>query len=380
MATKSAKPDVVGAIYDAALDPALWPAALEQMAEAFDTASAAVGFLDADSRIAFRAHARIDERAVSEYADRYRFIDPVFRAVSSRAPGQAYSDEMFVPKAELWRSRLYDEWCRPHDLVHAIQAFASRDAEHSAFITLSRSRREEAFSLAEVDTVTALLPHIARAFQIQKRLQAAHVAKESTADALDRIPQAVMLVDAQARVLHANRAAVGLLQSGHALDAGPLGLHASCPEQTNLLHGLIARASGLGPERGGSVLLRHPDGGDRLVAHVVPCRGARAEAAWLGGDRPAAMVIVASPHRDGAVGVERALQALFGLTPAEARAACLVAKGIGVEAAAAALGAKPSTVHTHLVRAYQKTGTGRQAELAELVGQVASAVGSGSGP
>lgn len=379
MATENTMLATVSAIYDAGLDPTLWPAALERMAEMLNTTSAAVGFLDARSRVAFRAQARTDEQAALEYANRYRLIDPVFKAVSSRPAGKAFSDEMFVPKPELWRSRLYDEWCRPHDMEHAIQAFASREGEHSAAVTFSRPRRKEAFSFSEVDMVTTLLPHVARAFQVQMRLQAAHVAKESTADALDRMPQAVMLVSAQARVLHANQSATRLLQSGHKLDAGPLGLRASRPEQTNMLRALIARASGPGPDRvGGSMLLHYHDRGDRLVVHVVPCR--RAEATWLSSNLPTAMVIVAEPHRGGAISVERALQAMFGLTPAEARTTCFVARGVGVEAAAAALGIKPSTVRTQLIHVYQKTGTGRQAELAELVGQIANTVNSGFGP
>lgn len=369
---------VVSAIYDAGLDPALWPAALERIAAMLDTTSAAIGLLDLGSRVAFRAFARTDEQAVLEYADHYRLIDPVFKAVSSRPAGRAFSDEMILPKTEVWRSRLYHEWCRPHDMEHAIQAFAARSADYSAAFTLGRPRRKEAFSSAEVDVATMLLPHVARAFRVQTRLHAAQLAEERMAAALDRVPQGVMLVDARARVLHANRAAATLLESGHRLDGGPLGLRASCPKQTDKLIALIARASGFGLDRvGGSMVLSEPGGTDRLVAHVVPCRGA--EVAWVGGVLPTAIVIVAKPSREGSADVESALQTLFGLTPAEARTARLVAGGIGVDAAAAALGAKPSTVRTHLVRAYHKTGTGRQAELAELVGQVASAVGSGSG-
>ena len=373
MVAESTMLATVGAIYDAGLDPALWPAALERMAEMLGTTSAAIGFLDAGSRVTFRVHARADERAVSEYADRYRFIDPVFKAVSSRPPGKAFSDEMFVPKSELWQSRLYSEWCRPHDLVHAVQAFASRDAEHSALITFSRSQREEAFNLSEVDVVTTLLPHITRALHVQMRLQAAQVAQESTAAALDRVPQAVMLVDAQTKILHANQAAVGLLLGAGGLDGGPLGLSASRPDQTRTLHRLVMRASTPGPDRiGGTMLLDVPGLRSKFVVHVVP--HGKAEVSWTGAVRPTAIVVVVAPGHGNVGNAEHALKTLFGLTTAEATTACMIAKGTGVQTAAADLGVEPSTVRTHLVRAYAKTGMRRQAELADLVGQLAGVI------
>lgn len=360
----------VGAIYDAGLDPALWPAALERMAEMLGTTSATVAFLDAPSRIAFRSQVLADDRAIADYADHYQFIDPVAAASRTRPAGQAFSDEMIRPKSEFWRSRLYDEWCKPHDMEHAIQAIAFRNGERSGFLSFARGRRLAAFDGQEVELVTALLPHVTRALHVQMRLQAAQVAQESTAAALDRVPQAVMLVDAQTKILHANQAAVGLLLGAGVLDGGPLGLSTNRPDQTRALRGLVARASAPGPDRtGGTMLLEAPGLRSKLVVHVVP--HGKAEVAWTGAVRPTAIVVVAAPGHNSVGNVGHALKMLFGLTAAEAKTACLIAKGIGVQTAAADLGLEPSTVRTHLVRVYAKTGTRRQAELAELIGRFA---------
>lgn len=373
MVTESTMLATVGAIYDAGLDPALWSAALERMAEMLGTTSATVAFLDAPSRIAFRSQVLVDDRAIADYADYYQFIDPVAAASRTRPAGQAFSDEMIRPKSEFWRSRLYDEWCRPHDMEHAIQAIAFRNGERSGFLSFARARRLEAFDHQEVELVTALLPHITRALHVQMRLQAAEVAQESTAAALDRVPQAVMLVDAQSRILHANQAAVGLLLGAGGLDGGPLGLSASRPDQTRALHGLVTRASTPGPDRtGGTMLLDMLSLRSKLVVHVVP--HGKAEVAWTGAVRPTAIVVVAAPGNRNIGNAEHALKMLFGLTTAEAKAACMIAKGTGVQTAAADLGVEPSTVRTHLVRTYAKTGTRRQAELAELIGQLAGVI------
>ncbi|HKR42367.1 MAG TPA: LuxR C-terminal-related transcriptional regulator, partial [Paraburkholderia sp.] len=74
-------------------------------------------------------------------------------------------------------------------------------------------------------------------------------------------------------------------------------------------------------------------------------------------------------------GVETRLIALFGLTPAEARVACEVGKGLNPKDVAEALQVLPSTVRTHLHHVFAKTTTRRQAELMRLIAQLAIARG-----
>ena len=379
MITETALLDAVGLIYDAGLDPAAWPAALEHVAEMLKAGTAGLALLDPDLHIARSAHVRADDRVMASYLKHYHALDPMLRALSVRPAGLALSDPMTCTKQELWASRFHDEWCRPNDIEHAVQGVAFRDGARSGLVAFTRPRHGAAFSDADLALVRALLPHLARALRVQVRLQAAHVGRQSTADALDQVPQGILLVDAGSRVLHANRSAERLLRMPGGLGVDASGLRAALEHQTRALRALVARASRGeagrdGGAAGGSVLL--DQAGLRLLAHVVPIGGG-VEAAWVAGPRPSAMVIVAEPGGSHPGRARAALQSLFGLTAAEARAACLVAAGSGVPAAAASLGVEPPTVRTHLARAYAKTGTCRQAELADLVGQIASAVGGG---
>jgi DNA-binding CsgD family transcriptional regulator len=58
--------------------------------------------------------------------------------------------------------------------------------------------------------------------------------------------------------------------------------------------------------------------------------------------------------------------ALFELTPAEARVFGLIAEGLTVGEAAIALGVEHSTVKTHMLRVYEKTGVRRRSELQRM--------------
>jgi DNA-binding CsgD family transcriptional regulator len=68
--------------------------------------------------------------------------------------------------------------------------------------------------------------------------------------------------------------------------------------------------------------------------------------------------------------VPELLQQAFGLTPAEARLALLLAKGSGVTAAAADLKIGRETARTQLRIIFQKTGTHKQAELAACLARI----------
>ena len=120
------------------------------------------------------------------------------------------------------------------------------------------------------------------------------------------------------------------------------------------------------------MLLDMPGLRSKFVVHVMP--HGKAEVSWTGAVRPTAIVVVVAPGHRNIGNAEHALKTLFGLTTAEAKAACMIAKGTGVQTVAADLGVESSTVRTHLVRAYAKTGTRRQAELADLVGQLAGVI------
>jgi DNA-binding CsgD family transcriptional regulator len=61
-----------------------------------------------------------------------------------------------------------------------------------------------------------------------------------------------------------------------------------------------------------------------------------------------------------------ALTLLYDLTPAESRIFELIADGQALSDIAVVLGIAPSTVKTHLLRVFDKTGCRRQADLVKL--------------
>ena len=65
------------------------------------------------------------------------------------------------------------------------------------------------------------------------------------------------------------------------------------------------------------------------------------------------------------------LNAVFGLSAAEARLAQLLTRGESVESAAQLLEIKPTTARSQLAAVFEKTGTRRQAKLVALLSRLA---------
>jgi DNA-binding CsgD family transcriptional regulator len=100
-----------------------------------------------------------------------------------------------------------------------------------------------------------------------------------------------------------------------------------------------------------------------FVAHVVPLRGAGLDL-FTG----ALSIMFLTPVVPNSSVPPELLQALFDLTPAEARVASQVTEGRSIELIALSTGLSHNTVRTHLKSVFLKTGVQRQAELVSLLG------------
>lgn len=131
------------------------------------------------------------------------------------------------------------------------------------------------------------------------------------------------------------------------------------------LDGIIAGAVKLGdPEfHLPTVALERP-GGHSLLAQAMPIDKSVT-------DKPAVVLLFSDPASSPASDPVSTLQ-LLGLTPAEARVAALVGKGLSPRDTASSLGNSEATVRKCLIHIYQKLAIHRQSELARIVTRLES--------
>jgi PAS domain-containing protein len=128
----------------------------------------------------------------------------------------------------------------------------------------------------------ALVPHVMRAVTIEQRLGGLALERAGVAEALDRLPTGVLLLDERGRVTFANRTAEDLLRRGDGLAIDrERQLCASRPADGAALRRTVAgacatgaalRHDGGGLAAGGVLLVARPSGRRPLQVTVSPLR------------------------------------------------------------------------------------------------------------
>lgn len=313
--------DIIGRIYDAALDSALWT-------EAIESASEFVG-----AGIAIPAG------------------DSAAREIAIVATGNV------IAHIEFLEARLQQEWTHPQDWINAVTSALKNEWDDPVD---SETRRR----------MQLLIPHVRRAVLIGKTVRLNGAAAAALADALDGVAASVFFVDATNRLLRAN-------ESGHALlaDRAVLCVHegrlaASDAGANRLLQDALAATSegGRSPGKLGVSLPLRASDNRHCVAHILPLTaGARRRAGYAA----TAVVFVHRAELETPAAPEL-IARLYGLTPSELRVLLAVFEARGVADIAELLGISIGTAKTHLRRLFAKTGTKRQADLVKLVAAFAA--------
>jgi DNA-binding CsgD family transcriptional regulator len=104
-------------------------------------------------------------------------------------------------------------------------------------------------------------------------------------------------------------------------------------------------------------------GSDPLVIHVLPLRRSHMRSGLI--QRAAAALFVTSASGPPRLPHD-ALNQLYDLTPAEIRIFELICEGHTRDAISSLLGVSVSTVKSHLIHVFEKTGSRRQVDLVRL--------------
>ena len=345
---------LIGHIYDAASDPARWPAVLQDIADAFGAEEASLTAISPNA-MPWLVAPRTDPAFLQSYGEHYHSLNLFWHRMTRVPVGTAVTDCMVLPKATLHSSAFFNEWSRPQGYLSVMGAtLLAEDDWRVEFVVPGRSE----FGPGHLKLYNAIAPHLKRAVQLNHRLQTAAVDRSWSLAALDSLGQGVLIVDAAARILFANHAADGAFDGGLRLADGVL--CGGLPSETVHLHLAIAAGSrdGMNGSRDTVAISRGPSR-TPLSLLVIPLR---AELDWIARHQQAAIIFITDPD-DAAELDERQLQKQFGLTPAEAGLVREMVRNGSLQDAADRLGIRIATARTHLHRVLAKTGARSQADL-----------------
>jgi len=244
--------------------------------------------------------------------------------------------------------------------------FGTVDAAYGRASLASARRAIQAALAGEVDAVVA-------APQTERSIAAAgitfdgypsFVARETGTPVEDVY---LMICFDGARIVHANIAGQVILKAGDFLRAVDGRLAAGDSAANKTLRGSFA-AAGSGDGAVGIKGIAVPlitRAGEHYVAQVLSLTSSKPRRASI--IRPAVAALVVHKAALQAATLPEAIAKSYRLTPAELRVLLAIVELGGVPEVARALGVAASTVRTHILRLYKKTGTGREADLVKFV-------------
>ena len=359
---------LVGDIYDAALDPALWVGILANTAAFVGGAAASLYSKDVAVRTAADVYQYgLGSRYVELYREKYIKFDPTTLGYFIADIEQPVSTADVMPYDEFLASRFYKEWAKPQGLVDSVHAMLDKSVTSAAALVVFRHGRDGLVDSEARRRMRLVIPHFRRAVLIGKAIDLRTAKSASLADTLDGISAGMFLVDATGRILHANGAGHVMIDAADALHAEAGRLAVNDLQADQVLADAFAMA-GNGDTavniKGVAVPLVAHDG-ERYVAHVLPLTsGARRRA---GTSYAAVAALFVHKAALDTPGPPEALAKAYKLTPTELRVLLAIVEIGGVPEVAEALGIAETTVKTHLHRTYGKMQVDRQADLVKPV-------------
>jgi DNA-binding CsgD family transcriptional regulator len=349
---------LINDIYEAAIVPDKWQSVLDRLAE----------IADGEGTLLFAAgpgaprwvSSKAIQGVIAEWTQSKWFLDNPRgqRLVPINEP-RFLTDLDALTIEEMDASDFYTELLRPRGLGWCVGTSIRSPSGDTLVFSIEKAHKKGPVSSEVAGRLDDLRPHLARAALLSGRLG---LDRARTAVAtLEMIGLPAAAVTGAGKVVSANG---GLSDRVPGIEVGANDMIqlASTAAQTLLME-TLARNSGVALSLGRSI----PVGGTKqappFVVHVVPLRGVGLDL-FTG----ALSIIFVTPVVPNSSPAPELLQALFDLSPAEARIASQLTDGRSIEQIAVLNGLSHNTVRTQLKSVFAKTGVQRQAELVSLLG------------
>ncbi|MBZ9801859.1 helix-turn-helix transcriptional regulator [Mesorhizobium sp. ES1-6] len=365
--------ELIGLIYDAAIDPSRWSVAIEEMRIALGFATAAIRLQALPSgEVLVNVTSNIPQPYVDQmnsYGAEVLELWGGMAAVGSLPMDRPAVLSQLNPDLDTTTNRYFVECGKPQGMIDSLALPLARDGRGLGSLAFSRHVGAAPINDLQIEAAQLLIPHLQRAATINRLLDMAAIARATFQTVLDTLTAPIFLTTADLQVVHANPAAHAIVAGGELLNIRNGVLVANVSAVSSALAVAVAQAArdeGALARKGLGVPVRWQDDSAGAL-HVLPLRPGR-------GSFDASVVAAVFVARADTpfVAPTALVAALFGLTPAEARVFEQIAVGRTVEETSEVLNIGRSTVRTHLLRLFEKTGARRQAELVQLAASLAA--------
>lgn len=286
--------------------------------------------------------------------------------------GGIMDSDTVATRAELKRTRYYNEYLRLSDVEQSVALCAKADAEGVVVATLCRAGSLRPYTDGHLALMREVAPHWANAYAIQRQLSRLQERVDTLEAAMEAVPVGMVMLDASLRAVRMNMVAEQWFSQGDLLrlrQGRPEATHGAQALRQALHEAVVGcHADGRTLRQAGRLMLKDRTGRNAMAASIHPLAAPS--------HRPGAAIAVLFVQPLGAGGtLEASLRQLFALTPAEAALARALYGCGDLARAAAECGIATTTAQTRIKVVYGKTGEHGLPALMRLLSAVAAVSG-----
>jgi DNA-binding CsgD family transcriptional regulator len=356
---------LIGRIYDCAISPNKWPATLANICEYIESAAGTLAVIDlVTGQEKTLVNYGISEEDHRVYQEKYHCVDLFLHPLMLREIGDPATSADLVSDEELLSSRIYREWAAPQGFRDTLMTMLTRHQGRLAFLGVTRKLEQRRYDAADRHAMRLITPHVQRAVLISDLIEHQTVERNYFARIIDTIATPTVIIESNLRILHTNQTGQAMLSRGIQVSSAKGAIRLP-----NQVAAAVLRASREASQgRADTVAVPDTlrivgDGTQSDIIFVLMPLGVPDRKLGSGALQIALFMQEANSFAPLAGEV---WGKAFGLTGGELRVLQGLVEGAAPAEIAAMYGIANSTVRTHLVSLFRKTGTRRQVELVRL--------------
>lgn len=352
-------PQLIEHIYDAAVEPALWPNVMRELASVLESATASVLLhdLETNSFGYLAVHPDFPPEAIREYEQQFAARDP-FRKKAERQGGLKLHTERELAADQSKELAIYNDFYLKWGWGRGLGGYILRNEHEAALLSFQRAADERPYDQREIETAEGLAPHVARAIEVNRRIARATVAREISEESMEGLDAGVVVLDDRRRIVFANRKARQIVGIGDGLVVEKETLVAQRTGDSLQLQRTLDNVLSKGDARGSASCAIHRKSGRPLwllISRFGP------------GGRGGALVVINTPDDDlGTLAAQ--FMKRHNLTAAESRIGAALCRGYAPGEIAQLANISVHTVRSHLKNIQSRLGVHGQTQIvAELL-------------
>lgn len=307
----------------------------------------------------------VDEHMKAQYIARLGAVNPWVAEQESMSEGSVVLSHELASDASIPSSQYYAEFLRPLGIRHAVGSNILKSDGRAVKLGVLRSPKFGSMGERERRLLYTLMPSLQSVLRMRSRLEALESRNRMNWAAIESLSVGVVFLDRSGKVCCMNAAADEACEAADGIsidDQGRLSAYEGRDREwlRTTIDKLRCSNSGTTPTTTvGSVHRR--SGKQPFSVRIEPIGGTSAGTAAMA----EIVVFVCDPDRSPR-DLESMLSSIWGLTPAEARIAGCLVRGLSLKEASAHLGITEGTARFFSKQVFAKTSTHGQTEFVRI--------------